>query len=61
MREIKDISIIDELENIFKIDQPNFVINCAVNTNAEMAESEKDEANSINNISVANLAAFKKV
>ncbi len=55
-----DISIIDELENIFEIEQPKFVINCAAYTNVEMAESEKGEANSINNISVANLAKLSK-
>ncbi len=55
-----DISINDDLENIFKINRPHFVINCAAYTNVEMAESEKNEANLINNLSVRNLAKLAK-
>ena len=55
-----DISIIDELEDIFKNDRPQFVINCAAYTDVEAAESEKNKANLINNLSVANLAKLSR-
>lgn len=55
-----DISINADLENIFKVIRPQFVINCAAYTNVEMAESEKNEANLINNLSVRNLAKLSK-
>ena len=55
-----DISNIDELEDIFKNDRPQFVINCAAYTDVEAAESEKNKANLINNLSVANLAKLSK-
>jgi dTDP-4-dehydrorhamnose reductase len=55
-----DISKICELENIFKNECPHFVINCAAYTDVEKAESEKDKANSINNLSVKDLANLSK-
>ena len=59
-REDCDISDFDE--TFLKISKynPDYIINCAAYTKVDMAESEKEMCNTVNNISVENLANIAK-
>jgi dTDP-4-dehydrorhamnose reductase len=51
-----DITKEDDLNNFFKKNQPNFVVNCAAYTAVDKAETEHNAALAINCQAVANLA-----
>lgn len=55
-----DISNPIDIENYIKNNNISIIINCAAYTAVDLAEQEKEQANSINNIAVKNLANISK-
>ncbi len=53
-----DITKIEKLEEIFEKFQPKYIINCAAYTKVDLAEDEKEEANSVNCYGAKNLAVL---
>tara|TARA_S200000501_G_scaffold26621_1_gene22938 strand:- start:48465 stop:49367 length:903 start_codon:yes stop_codon:yes gene_type:complete len=55
-----DITSHNLVRSELKCIKPNYIINCAAYTNVDLAESNQDIANLVNNISVKNLALVCK-